>query len=191
MPRTLRYSLICILIVLIPVSVNARSGRNAEAIVTLHNGQPCFSYPQDKEIRKWHYSFGSLDVSEIGQNSAATGWEISIADPFEKKGLLEPKSTETCVKYGVLNLGMKVTQPAEPLRLNTPYRVRLSVLKPFEEGGNVRRYASDFCLSRNAKGEKIIVGADWDYKADAPRCLKPGESPKRSIWQRLLRYLSR
>ncbi|MEA5115920.1 MAG: hypothetical protein VB050_18040 [Geobacteraceae bacterium] len=190
MPHSCRNSLICLLLVIIPVTVSARSDQDAEAIVTLRNGQPCFSYPQDKEIRKWHYSFGSLDVSEKGPNGGAGGWEIGLSEPYKKKGLLEPNSPETCVKYGVLNPGMEVTQPAEPLQFNKPYRMRIRVTT-MSGGFSVRRYASDFCLSRNTKGETIIVGAVWDDKADAPRCLKPGESPKRSLWQRLKRFLSR
>ncbi|MEA5115917.1 MAG: hypothetical protein VB050_18025 [Geobacteraceae bacterium] len=191
MPRSCCNSMICLLLVLIPATVSAKSDRNAEAIVTLRNGQPCFSYPKDKDIRKWHYSFGSLDVSETGPNAGKGVWQVGLSDPYRKKGLLEPNSVGTCVKYGVLNPGMEVTQPAEPLQFNTPYRVHISVLKSDQEGGNVRLYASDFCLSRNAKGEKIIVGAVWDDKTDAPRCSKPGESPKCSLWQRLIRFLSR
>jgi len=178
------------LFVIIPVTVSARSDKDAEATVTLRNGQPCFSYPKDKEIRKWHYSFGSLDVSETGPNAGKGCWQVGLSDPYKKKGLLEPNSVETCVKYGVLNPGMEVTQPAKPLQFNTPYRMHISVLKSDQEGGNVRTYASDFCLSRNAKRETIIVGVDWDDKADAPRCLKPGEPPKRSIWKKLFRFLS-
>lgn len=190
MPPPWRNILICLLLALMPTTSNAKSYKNAEAIITLRDDQPCISYPRDKEIRKWHYYFGYLSVSEIGPYARGK-WQIGISDPYEKKGLLEPNSVETCIKYGVPNPGMKTKQAAEPLQFNTPYRVRLSVLKPYEEGGNEWWYASDFCLSRNAKGETIILNADWDDKADAPRCLKPGESPKRSIWQKLFRFLSR
>ncbi|MEA5115916.1 MAG: hypothetical protein VB050_18020 [Geobacteraceae bacterium] len=191
MSRTLRYSLICLLIVLTPSTVTAKRRQNdGEVVITMRNGQPCFSYPMDNEIRKKKYYFYSLAVSNKRPNDSG-GWAIQIANS-NKKGLLEPNNPERCIKYGVITPKMEEIFTAVPLLANTPYHVRLSVSGAAEEGALVERvYRSDFCLSRNAKGEKIIVGAVWDDKTDAPRCLKPGESPKRSLWQRLLRFLSR
>lgn len=159
--------------------------KSGNVVITMQNGQPCFSYPRDKEIlKKKTYAFGYLDVTKSG-SERGEGWEIGLSDPF-RKGLLDPNTPATCIKYGVPNPGMKVTQPAEPLYFDTPYQVRLDVLTSWEkEGQNECNYASNFCLSRNTKGETILVGADWDDKAGAMKCLKPGESPKRNFWQKL------
>lgn len=184
----LRNNLIFLLFVLIPTTSSAKSDRNAEAIVTLRDDRPCFSYPRKKKTSETRYSFGYLSVSEIGPYARGK-WEISISDPYEKKGLLEPDSLGACIKYGITNPGMKAKQAAEPLQFNTPYRVHL-IVDTMPKFVNEWRYGSDFCLSRNAKRETIIVGVDWDDKADAPRCLKPGEPPKRSIWKKLFRFLS-
>jgi hypothetical protein len=182
MPHYYRNSLIGLLI-LIPVSVSAMSRiRDADAVITMRNGNPCFSYPRDEEIRKRPYLFGYLSVSKNGPYGG-DGWGIQITSP-DRKGLLEPNSPETCVEYGVLNPGMKVMYSAEPLLPDKPYRVFISVSARDKGVFYERKYLSNFCISRNEKGESIIVGAEWN-DADGWKCLKPGESPKRGFWQRL------
>ncbi|WP_298272962.1 hypothetical protein, partial [Geobacter sp.] len=106
-------SLICLFLILLPVTGYAMSSiRDADAVITMRNGNPCFSYPQDKEIRKRPYSFGYLSVSKNGP-SGGGGWEIQIASP-DKRGLLDPNSPETCIEYGILNPGTEVIKPAKP-----------------------------------------------------------------------------
>jgi hypothetical protein len=184
MPRFCRNSLIILMLLVIPLPVHAISHiRDADAVITMRNGKPCFSYPQDEEIRKRPYSFSYLDVSKNGPIGGG-GWVIQIASP-DGKGLLEPNSPETCVEYGVLNPGMKVWQTAEPLVFDTPYRVLIRVTEPV--GGHhsyVRGYLSNFCLIRNEKGETVLVAASGDGKG-AWRCLKRGEKPGRGFWERL------
>lgn len=177
MPYFYRNSLIGLLLALIPATGNAyKPPPSGDMVISMRNGQPCFSYPQDKA-----YSFGSLSISKARPQGG--GWAIQIVSP-DRKGLLEPNRPETCIKYGVLNPGMEVVAPAKPLQFDTPYSVRIST-HTTSGISHEYRYSSDFCLSRNEKGETILVGADWDDKTDAMKCLKPGESPKRSFWQKL------
>ncbi len=177
------HCLILVLLASIPVTSYAmKPPKSGNVVISLKNGQPCFSYPQDKEIlKKKTYAFGYLDVLDDHHRG---GWEIGLSDPF-RKGLLDPNTPATCIKYGVPNPGMNATRTAEPLRFDTPYQVRLDVLTSWEkEGQNECNYVSDFCLTHNTKGETILVGAEWDDKAGAMKCLKPGES-KRGFWQKL------
>jgi len=180
----INHGLILILLVIIPPLGHAmKPPKTGNVVITMQNGQPCFSYPQDKEIRKKKtYAFSYLDVLDYRHRG---GWEVGLKDSF-RKDLLDPNIPATCIKYGIPNPGMKVTRTAEPLLFDIPYQVRMDVLTSWEKEGNFEcNYASDFCLTRNAKGESILVGAEWDDKADMMKCLKPGESPKRSFWQKL------
>jgi hypothetical protein len=149
----------------------------------VRNDQPCFSYPQDKEIQKHQYSFSSLSVSKAGPVGGVS-WEIQKANQ-DGRGLMKFNSPETCIEYGVLPLETKDIKPAKPLLFDTSYRMLLVV---YSRSGGVlyeRRYSSDFCFTRNTKGEKIIVGTDWESGENEPHCLKPGELPKRNFWQKL------
>ncbi|MHB8138501.1 MAG: hypothetical protein ACYDGO_08965 [Smithellaceae bacterium] len=185
MQNFFRNSLICLLLVY--TSGNAMSSdrvKDADAVITMRNGNPCFSYPQDEEIRKRQYSFGYLHVSKNGPYGGG-GWAVQIASP-NRKGLLDPNSPETCIQYGVLNPGTKhYDESAEPLQLDTPYQVQLDVYSRHDGSTYERKFHSDFCVSRNEKGKNIIVEAEYDGDADAWKCLKPGESPKRSFWEKL------
>ncbi len=184
MPSFYRNNLIFLLLVLIPGAVSASDRiKDADAVVTIRNGNPCFSYPQDEEIRKRPYSFSYLSLSKNGPYNGG-GWVIQLASP-DRKGLLEPNTSETCIKYGVLHPGTKDIDSAEPLELDVPYKVHIRVIARNDGPTYERKFRSDFCVSRNEKGEKIIVGADWDDKTDGWKCLKPGESPKRGFWERL------
>ena len=170
--------------VFVPVSVNAMSSiKDDNAIITMRNDNPCFSYPRDKEIQKVSYLFSYLSVSKNGPQGGA-GWEIGISN-LDKRGLLDPNSLETCIEYGVLNPGMKEKQAAEPLLPETPYRVFIRVAEA-SGGRNIesRKFLSDFCLSRNEKGEPTVVDAEWRNRGGW-YCLKPGESPKRGFWRKL------
>ncbi|MEN6463965.1 MAG: hypothetical protein ABFD62_02165 [Syntrophaceae bacterium] len=171
------------LILIAPLPVHAISSiRDADAVITMRNGKPCFSYPQDEEIRKRPYSFSYLDVSKNGPVGGG-GWVIQIASP-DRKGLLEPDSPKTCVEYGILNPGMEVWQEPEPLLFDTHYRVLIRVTARDRDGISERRYLSNFCLTRDEKGETVLVAASGGGKGEW-RCLKPGEKPKRSFWERL------
>lgn len=173
-----RNSLIACAVVMLPATATARSNKDADAVVTLRNGMPCFSYPKDKEIRTKPYSFGYLSVSRNG-STGETGWEIGIVD-YERKGLVEPNSPETCIEYGILGLGMKLKQAAKPLLPDTPYKVFMDVTEaPGENTIYDRKFAFDFCLTRNEKGETVIVEATGGGRGEW-RCLKLGES--RGFW---------
>ena len=154
-----------------------------KVVITMPHGRPCFSYPQDKELlEKKTFAFSYLDVSDFRHKG---GWEVGLSEP-SRKGLMDPNKPATCVEYGIPNPGMKTTRTAEPLHYDVPYKVRMDVLTLFEqEGHNEYNYASDFCLTRDAKGETILVNAEWDDGAGSMKCLKPGEKAKRSFWQRL------
>jgi len=164
-----------------PVTAMAKRGWDGMAVITLRDGQPCFSYPQDEEIRKRPYSFDYLAVTKAGPRGGAGGWVIQLAS-YDKKILVEPKSPDSCIRYGVLPPRAEEVNPVKPLELNTPYRAYLSVSTA---SGSEQRYASDFCLIRNPKGEVVLTGVDWEHTQYEPLCLKPGESPKRSLWQKL------
>lgn len=181
-----RNNLIFLLIILTPATVNAmKSMKQGDAVITMHAGKPCFSYPQDKEIRKRPYSFGYLGISKSGPLSDIR-WEIEITRA-DRKDLVEPNSTDSCIEYGTRHPGTKDIEPAKPLIVDTPYEVGM-VVYPIEitdGGGNERRYSSYFCVGRSEKGETIVVGAEVNKQIGGWKCLKPGESPKRSFWQRL------
>jgi hypothetical protein len=178
MPYFYRYSLSSLLLILIPATVNAmKPPKSGDVVITMRNSQPCFSYPQDKS-----YSFGSLYVSKASLQGGG-GWAIQIASP-DRKGLLEPNRPETCIQYGVLNPGTKIVAPVNPLLFATPYSVRISA-HTISGTSYEQKFASDFCITHDAKGETILVNAVWDDEAHAMKCLKPGESSKRSFWQKL------
>lgn len=181
-------SLIGLPLLFIPLVASAKQFKiHGEVVITLRNGSPCFSYPQDSEIRKKPYSFSYLNVSTAGPMCEG-GWAADIVN-LRRQGLVEPNKPDTCIQYGVLNPGMKEKRILEPLQLNTPYEVFMSVsTSRVSKAGHdyyERRYASKFCLGRDVKGETVLVGVGWDDNAYAPHCLKPGESTKRSFWRRL------
>jgi len=163
---------IFMLLILIPATVNAyQPPPSGKVDITMLNGQPCFYYLQDKSR-----SFVYLAISTAGEGQ----WEIQIAN-LDRKRLLDPNSPKACIKYGVLNPGMELIRPPVPLRLDAPYEVFMSVS---DNSSYQWKYSTNFCLTHNTKGETILVGAEWDDKAGAMKCLKPGES-KRGFWQRL------
>lgn len=173
-----------ILLVLFPANACASRKYDAEAVITLRDGLPCFSYPQDEVIRMRPYSFGYLGVSKAGP-VGQRGWEAQITDPYNKKGLLEPNSPKTCIRYGGPHPGIKnYYDPAKPLLMDTPYLVLIHV-GTFEGPLYERRFLSSFCLTRDEKGNTVLVDIKKDEKTDTWVCLNPGEKPKRSFWERL------
>jgi hypothetical protein len=167
---------------LIPVSTLAMSRiKDADAVIILRNGNPCFSYPQDEEIRKRPYSFARLSVSK---NTGGGMWDIGIASS-DREGLLEPNSPDTCIEYGRIHPGTEVLDPAKSLQLNTPYHVIIRVTEPPGERFSYKRlYYSNFCIVHNEKGELMLVGVSFNSNSGW-RCLKPGESSERGFWDRL------
>jgi len=184
MPDLFRNGLMFILIMFFPITVYAISSiKDADAVITIRDGKPCFSYPQDKEIQEKPYSFGYLSVSNIS-SVGGNGWEIQVARS-DGKGLLEPNSPAACIKYGAHHPGIKSKKPAERLLMYTPYKVLIVVHSPPLGPVYERKYLSRFCLDRNNKGNIVVVDTKWDDNTDARICLKPDESPTRSIWQKL------
>ncbi len=97
MPYYLINGLTFILIIFSSINVYAMSSiKDADAVITMRDGKPCFSYPQDKEIQEKPYSFGYLSVSNIS-SVGGNGWEIQVARS-DGKGLLEPNSPAACIK---------------------------------------------------------------------------------------------
>jgi hypothetical protein len=186
MPDVLRNGLIFILIIFFPITVYAMSSiKDADAVITMRDGKPCFSYPQDKEIQARPYSFGSLSVSNrssVGRN----GWAIEITSAA-RKGLLEPSSPATCIRYGIHHPGTESKRPAERLLMYTPYDVLIVVHSPPLGPVYERKFLSEFCLARDEKGNTVVVHAQWNDDMKKRICLKPGEYPKCSFWQKLFR----
>lgn len=176
-----RNSILCLFIV-IPVSASAMSGQfDADAVVTMRNGNPCFSYPPNKEKLFGYH----LIVSKRNQHRAYV-WEIQVFN-YDNLNVPEPNGPETCIEYAVVNHGVEVKLAAEPLLPNVPYQVYMSVAEAptgRQRYRYLRKFAADFCISNNEHGEPIIVGASGGGM-DTWRCLKPGESSKRGFWQRL------
>jgi hypothetical protein len=176
----IKYLLILVLI-LFPINSAAKRGWDEKAIITLRDNQPCFSYPPNGETRKRPYAFDYLAITKAGPRGGAGGWVIQLAS-YDKKIPVEPNSPKTCIKYGALPPMAAEVNPVSPLEFDTPYRAYLSISTA---SGSEIRYASDFCLIRNSKGEVVLTGVDWEHTKYAPHCLKPGESTKRSFWRRL------
>lgn len=83
MPVFLHIALICCVLASTFSPTNVRAGCpmwDAEAFVTVRDGLPCFSYPQDEVIRMRPFSFGYLSVSKRGPIGEG-GWEAQITDP--------------------------------------------------------------------------------------------------------------
>lgn len=177
-------SLICLLLIMTPVSGFAmKPMHQGDVIITMRDGLPCFSYPQDKEIKKRPYLFAILSISKRGP-IGKDGWVAQISDP-DRKGLLDPNSPETCVRYGGPHPGIEdYYEPAKPLLMDTPYEVHIGVSTM---SGYERNYSTNFCLTRDDKGNVIIVAANTvsESKVTTWKCLKPGEKPKLSFWERL------
>lgn len=170
-----------LLFLLLPATAIARSNKDADAVVTIRNGRPCFSYPQDSVIRKRQHSFGYLSISRNGP-LGGEGWEIGV-ESFDRKGLVEPDSPERCIEYGVMRPGLKVKQPADPLLYDTPYKVFIDVTQaPGETLIYDRKFALDFCVTRNGKGEVLAVEASV-HGSGRWTCLKLGETKRRGIWE--------
>lgn len=177
-----RNSFYCCLLALIPLTVSARSNKDADAVILLKNGNPCFSYPKDKKAKKREYSFAYLSVSKKGVHGEV-GWEIGIVD-YERNRLSEPDSLGTCIEYGVLGPGIKLKHAAEPLQPDTPYNVFIRVTElPGSRSLYDIKYSSDFCLTKNEKGEPVIVEATGGGRGEW-RCLRPNES--HGFWNWLL-----
>ncbi len=170
--------LILILFILIPATGYAmKPSKAGNVVITMRNSTPCFSYPHDESS-----CFSSLYISNSGTEGNG-GWAVRIKSA-DRKGLLDPNNPEACVKYGVPNPGMEIVAPAEPLKFDTPYRARIYINSTTSVSYE-SRYVSVFCITRSANGKTILVGAEWDDKTHAMKCLKPGESPKRGFWQHL------
>jgi hypothetical protein len=181
-----RISLICCILIalLSPSNVCALRLWDADAVVTMRDGLPCFSYPQDEEIRKRPYSFGYLDVSKTGSIGGGM-WVAQLTDPYNGKRLLEPNSPETCIRYGGPHPGVKdYYDPAKPLQMDTPYIVFIGVISR-SEGLYERNFLSSFCLTRDENGSTVLVDIKQDSKTGEWKCLKTGEKPKKSFWKRL------
>ena len=182
MPTIYQLHLIGLLLLLIPATVNAKRRWDAEGVVTMRNGRPCFSYPRDEVIRSdKSYALFSLYVTKSSLSEPPSGWDIQLKN-YKKKSLMEPNSSKTCIEYNIRPPEMREIEPAKSLLLDTPHYVVMDVEA---SGGDCRRFRSDFCLSRDAKGNTVLVGAEWDDKTNAMKCLNPGESPKRGLWQKL------
>jgi hypothetical protein len=177
----LLFCLAICLLTTIPITAMARHGWDGKAVITLRDGQPCFSYPRDEEIKKRVYLFDNLAVTKAGPQGGAGGWVIQLAD-YNKKIPVEPDHPETCIRYGVLPPRAEEVTPVKPLELNTPYRAYLSVSTA---SGSEQRYVTDFCLTRNPRGGIVLTSVNWENTVYEPHCLKLGESLKRSLWQRL------
>lgn len=174
--------ILIVLMVMIPSSAGASSRLyDADAIVAVRNGKPCFSYPAGKE-KLFGYS---LAVSRLGSHETAV-WEI-LAYNRDRKKVPEPSCSETCIEYGVSDFATEENKAAEPLAADVPYRVFINVYEaPVGENRYrfVRKVGAEFCISNNEAGEAVIIGAS-NSGTGAWRCLKPGESLKRGFWQRL------
>jgi hypothetical protein len=178
MSNIYRNSLIGLLLIFIPATGYAmKPPKSGNLAIIMQNGKPCFYYPPQKS-----YSFSSLYISKSSPESGG-GWAIQIK-AVDRKGLLNPNRPETCVKYGVQIPGTEIVEPAKSLQLDTPYSARLYT-NTTSGTSDEMRYPSNFCLTHNAKGETILVNAAWDEKKQSMICLKPGEIPKRSFWQKL------
>lgn len=151
---------------------------DADGIVTIKNGNPCFSHPQDREVQKNRYSLSYFVVMEPAGGAA---WEIDRFF-YDENTLPEPNSAETCIEYGVLGRGMRVRQDAIPLQFDVPYQALMRLREAPDVGVfHKRNYMSEFCLTKNEKGEPIIVEATGGGRGEW-RCLKPGESANRGFW---------
>jgi hypothetical protein len=161
-----------------PGICNAIQIISGRVVIKMFGGVPCFSYPSDEFTHNEGFSFSNLGISNRNRNNVL--WEIQIKSA-DRENLVDPDSPQTCLKYGTLSPGMKEDTPAKTLDYNTVYDVRMRVSS--HKGGmySQRNYRAFFCLTTSDQGEPIVVRAAYDEKMLEFRCLKPGESPKRSF----------
>lgn len=155
-------------------NVHATSSiKDGDVVITLRNGNPCFSYPLDEATKKRNYSFELLGVSLNDREASLPGvkaWELGFSKADEKN-LANPNSPETCIEYGVDYPGTKQKAPAALIRFDVPYRVFLHVSTDtgaFYE----RKYLSEFCISHNATGDRIILEAKYNNATNKYECIK-------------------
>jgi hypothetical protein len=162
---------------------------DGEAVVTIKNNLPCFSYPRDKEVvskEKKGIPYGLHSIGLIANARRPQDfkgrWELQHDDGLRHQ-LDRP---EACIEYGSLPSHMNALVPTELLQLNVPYEISMSL---YTSKGHNRIYSSFFCLVRNEDNELVITGAVYDKDARVlySRCLKPGEKPpkKSTFLQRL------
>jgi hypothetical protein len=178
-----RNSFILLLLCAFPLSVYGMSTiKHGDVTITIRNGKPCFSFPLDKETKKREYFFDTLRVSL--QKPSIETWAVYIPDT-DWKWSANPDRPAKCIEYDSILPELIIDAPAHPLTYDTPYRVFMVVsTRPWVN--HVRRYLSEFCLTRNDTGETVIVEATWEKQTEEYRCLKPGESSKhRGFWDRL------
>lgn len=172
-------NLIGMMIMLVPAMGYCLGDRqyDADAIITVRNGKPCFSYPDNTEKLFGYH----LVISKNGLETESL-WEIQIYN-HNRKNLTEPNNSKNCIEYGVLNAGAEEKIKAQSLTYNTPYRVFIRIAESPAENGryrNTRTFQKDFCLSHNEKGEALIVGASSEGK-NIWQC----QQGKRGFWQKI------
>lgn len=184
MHHFVRDSMIILIITLFSSSATAMSRLyDAEAVVTIRNGNPCFSYPQDEEIVKRPYSFGHLSVSK---NRGGVMWDVGIAIS-DRKELPEPNSSDSCIEYNHIYPGVEVLKTAEPLQIGTPYNVFIHVSARGNGKFYERKYLSNFCIVQNDNGKQVLIGASGGGKGEW-HCLNPGELQKRGFWEKMFAH---
>ena len=149
------------LTLLIATSADARSSlADGQAVVSLQNDQPCFSYPLDQVTAKYKFIPSLVEVFlNDKQDAAASGaklWEFRRT----RAQLLsnEPPPADRCVEYGTPPPGGSPAS-ATPLEVNTPYRDYMTVFSAEPGSGGNRIYYEDFCITLDAHSGKSIAKA--------------------------------
>jgi hypothetical protein len=165
MRRFFRNNFLLSLILAVPLTVQAYSGiKDADAVVTVKNGKPCFSYTLDEETSRRPYRFSFMTVAENGPAGKSV-WEL-------KSSAIEPSSVATCIEYG----------GSQPLQIKTPYNVHLVVGANVDGAAYEWKYHSDFCIVSDGKSLPVVTAAYFDKQW---QCSEPAKPPKRGFWQRL------
>ena len=155
-----RSFLVAPLTLLIATSAFARSSlADGQAVVSLQNDQPCFSYPLDKVTAKFKFTPYLVEVFLNNEDAAASSakvWEFRLT----RAQLLsnEPPPADRCVEYGKPPPGGDHAS-ATPLEVNTPYRVYMTMFSAEPGSGGNRSYYEDFCITLDAQNGKSIAKA--------------------------------
>ena len=146
---------------------------DGEAIVTVQNGQPCFSYPLDEATKKNKFHLYEIEVYENkgGNYSSIKYWDLDI-NPQNRKSIISLNAPEQCFEYGVVPPLTKHNVHAIPIKINTPYRVFLTIYSPeiASSSASFRTYFNDFCLTLDTNNKKTVIIPEFNSSKGVFEC---------------------
>lgn len=128
------------------------SPRIRDAVVTEHDGRPCFGTGNAVQLQRLQ----AVIVSDLSKTPARTVWE-SIGARFEH-------AARGCIAYGEsLSGGADAGKTVPPLQPGQVYHVFLN-LRRENAGDPTSGYEAEFCLKPEAGSHVVVHQVQWDKK---------------------------